>query len=1126
VTDPSDAVIRDANVELKDNVKGTTLSTKTNAEGVYIFSLLLPSRYTLTIAHPGFQTTKRVLTVFLGPPATLNVQLAIASASTTVNVTEERQLIQAENGDASTTMNRVQVSELPNPGNDLVYIAQTAPGAIMNTDGGTGNFSLLGMPGTSNLFTVNGMSDNDDTVRVNDSGASNLLLGQNQIQEATVVANGYSGQFGGAAGANVNYITKSGGNEYHGNAVYFWNGRVFNANDWMNSANGTPRPFDIANQWAGSIGGPIKKDKMFFFFDTEGLRVLLPTPVQVVLPSSQFEAATLANIDTKFGANSASDAFYKQIFTVYNESVGAGRATGGASFTDPLGCQGFLGPNGLGTNVPCAIHFQKTIGEPTDETIISGRLDWNIGHKDRVFLRVQYDGGHQASYTDPISPLFDAGSDQPWWQGQLNETHTFGPSEINQLLIAGTWFSAVFSQKNPSQSLAAFPTVLTWNYPFTTLGGENVLFPEGEIATRYQISDDFVKTRSLHKFGFGAKFERRYLSNFNFSQYKNGLLIPLSLDAFYQGGIDPNVLDGSDSTDYTTLVQTFPSVTEERFASHELGLYAQDEWRTQRNLTLTFALRAEHQSNPTCARRCFARLMGPFESVSHDPAQPYNQAILIDQKQALENTDSIVWAPRLSFAWQPAGVSHDIVVRGGIGIFYDPRPNFVAEDFAKNPPLVNAFDIQGYNLTPGESNSLFKVAAQSNASFLNGFASGATLAQIQSSDPFFFPPHLRVPNRKTHSPQYQKWSLQVQQTLGTTTSVTVGYFGHHGIHDMAQNPSANAFGFGSFPTGQCASPPVLPCADPRFGKVTEFTTASVSNYHGMVASFQHRFSRWSQGLFQANYTYGHALDEVSNGGIFQFTPGSSSPYLQDPNNPRDSYGPADYDVRHSFNANYVWELPLKAALGGHGPDYLVKGWQISGTIFARTGFPYTVGDLFEMGNLNSNNFFGAIYSVPVGPLSSGSSCGEGAAAPLAPHPCLPPQMLPDGSPSPGALFLQAGCETGFNTGNLGPSGVCGGPSVSFRQGRNRFRGPGYFSSDFTVLKNTRIPGWENATLGIGFQFFNVLNHPNFGLPNSDSSGGGFGQIGYMEQPPTGILGVGLGGDTSARMIQLKVRLQF
>jgi hypothetical protein len=117
-----------------------------------------------------------------------------------------------------------------------------------------------------------------------------------------VVSTGYSGQSGNAAGGNINYITKSGSNEFHGNAQYYWNGRVFNANDWLNNALGNPRPFDIANQWAASFGGPISKDKLFFFFDTEGLRVFVPSITQVLIPSPQFEAATIANIDSRFGA--------------------------------------------------------------------------------------------------------------------------------------------------------------------------------------------------------------------------------------------------------------------------------------------------------------------------------------------------------------------------------------------------------------------------------------------------------------------------------------------------------------------------------------------------------------------------------------------------------------------------------------------------------------------------------------------------------------------------------------------------------------------------------------------------------------------------------------------------------
>jgi Carboxypeptidase regulatory-like domain len=222
VTDPSHALVPGAAVEIKDNAKGTTLSAKTDREGVCRFFFLAPETYTLTVTHAGFRRESRMANVLLEPPVTVNVTLELATERTTVNVTGEAPLIQSENGDVSTTMNQQQVAEIPNPGGDITYVAQIAPGAIMNTDqAGLANFSILGMPGTSNLFFLDGMSENDNGLNLNLAGSLNMLLGQNLIQEATVVSTGYSGQFGGAAGANINFITKSGSNRFHGPVRFF-----------------------------------------------------------------------------------------------------------------------------------------------------------------------------------------------------------------------------------------------------------------------------------------------------------------------------------------------------------------------------------------------------------------------------------------------------------------------------------------------------------------------------------------------------------------------------------------------------------------------------------------------------------------------------------------------------------------------------------------------------------------------------------------------------------------------------------------------------------------------------------------------------------------------------------------
>jgi Carboxypeptidase regulatory-like domain len=1141
VTDPSGALVFDAAVEIRNTSKGTNQSLKTDRGGAYQFAFLAPARYRLTVAHAGFQTENRTVEVLLGPPVSVNVTLRVAQATTSVSVTSEAPLLYAENGDVSTTMSQQQVSEVPNPGNDLTYIAQTAPGAIMNTDaigfGGSGNFSILGMPGTSNLFTLNGMNDNNNgpninnnvTANTNNSGVTGMMLGQNEIQEATVVSGGYSGQFGGAAGSSINYLTKSGDNTFHGNAQYYWNGTVLNANDWFDNAFNNSRPPNIAHQWAGSLGGPIKKDKLFFFFDSEGVRLILPYSYQVVLPSAKFESQTLNNIDNIFGSDSASAKFYGLMFNLYNSTPGASAAKPGNGSGDPLGCNRWTDPTDP-TQYACSVYFYQNGSAPSNDSIVSGRADWNVGSSDRVFFFVQRGQGRTPFHVDPI-PVFNAYCNQATWQGHLSETHTLGPTASNQFLLGGSFIDGTCGVANSAQALATFPTEMNWfnaGINILGLGGYDNHYakPFGSRTTAYQISDDFVKTRGQHKFAMGVNLLRTDATRGGYNRHAAGLLLPLSMSAFFFGGVDPS----NPTTGFTLLQQSFPPSTWNHFAFYSLGFYGQEEWHARSNLTLTLALRADHQSNPVCENRCFTRLSGPLNSLSHDPSQPYRSDILTNRKQAFANTDALVWSPRFSFAWQPLGVSHNTVLRGGVGFFYDAVPGGLASTLGANPPFYNDYNVSGFNLAPGENNSLNQIAANSYTALSNGFAAGESITEIERADPTpFIPPNFQNPADRMRSAQYQKWSLQGQQGFGISASLTVGYFGNHGIHELVQNPNANAFGFGSFPTALCTTPYVPPCADLRFGGVTELQTNAISNYNGLVVSFEQRFTRWGNGVYQLNYTYGHALDEVSNGGLSYFTTGGSI-FPQDANNLRGSYGAAEYDARHSVTGNFVWEIPFKEALRGHGPDSLLKGWQISGTILARTGNPYTIFDNAKAAELTKSNFFGPIYSVPVAPLGAAGPCGKGAAIPASPVPCLPPQVLfnPDGTttPNPGALFVQTGCETGFNTGTLpGPTGPCSGASVTFAQGRNRYRAPSFVNTDFAIMKNTKV--WEKAQLGIGLQFFNLFNHANFGFPDSSSSDNGlFGQIGYLEQSPTSILGSTTQANVARRMIQLKAQLQF
>jgi len=1085
VTDPSNAAVPNANVTLKNRDTGATQTRTTNGQGYYRFQLLNPGNYTVSVSAPGFQAGEQPVSVVVGQASAVNVQLSLAGASQTVEVTAEGGVVQTENGNISTTFTPQQIELLPNPGNDLSYIVQTAPGAVMNTQAGFGNSAIYGLPATSNLFTINGANENDPFLNLNNSGATNLLLGANDVQQTTVVSNGYSGQYGTLAGANVNYVTKSGTNNWHGNLEYFWNGRFMNANNYFNNQSGTPRPFDNANQWAASFGGPIRKDKTFFFVNTEGLRVLLPTNTQVKIPSPAFQAATLANIG---GISPSSLPFYTQMFNLYNNAPGATRATPVSSSSDPTGCGGFTGPGGLGTTTPCALQFRSTAGNQTNEWLLSARVDQNIGEHDRMFAHFRTDHGVQATFTDPINSAFNQVSTQPQYEGQLNENHTFGANAVNQFILSGSWYSAIFQNPNQAAALALMPFRLAFSgATFSTLGRGMNIVPQGRNVTQYGIVDDFSVQKGAHSLKFGLNFRRNNVSDYDPGIGTVGSSGAESLADFFN----------NTSTNYS---QSFATRLRQPVALYSLGMYAQDEWAARPNLKLTLALRADHFSNPVCQTNCFARLSNSFNAISHDINAPYNSAIQTGLHSALNEYTKISWQPRLGFAWTPFGSARNTVIRGGVGIFADSFPATVADLFLANSPLQNTFTAAGAALDPALSTSAASAAAGANSSFLNAFSTGGTLASITAANPLFLPPSIVTPARRIHNPQYQEWNLQFQQGFGTKTAFSINYVGNHGIYEAVQNGGVNAFCDATCAaSGGLISPfgnlPVN-APDARFGTVFEVQSGAVSNYNGLTLTLSRRFASLQ---VQANYTWSHALDEISNAGFLPYNANTNISMVnpQDPFNLRRNYGNADYDVRHYASMNYVYDTPrLNSWLS------VLADWTISGTLFYRTGLPFTAYDSGATGTLNGFNY--------------GTTTGTG------------PQVFANytGGVSPGCTRDAVASATGASTPCLPLSAFSPAIAGFGNQRRNQFYGPRFFDTDLTVMKNFRIPKWESAKFGIGLQFFNLLNHVNFDQPVADVQDPNFGTIINTVSVPTSIVGSFLGGDASPRLIQVKGTLTF
>lgn len=257
VTDQTGAAVPNATVTLTGSATNVSQTTQTAAQGDYRFAFVAPGSYRVEVTESGFRPkTVENAVVVAGQPTSANFQLALASAQQTVEVAEAISALQTQNADTTTTFNAQMIQNLPNPGGDITYVAQTAPGVVMNTQAGYGNFAAEGMPGTSNLFSINGQNYNDSFANLNNSGASNLLLGSNDIAEANVINNAYSGQYGQYAGSQITYITKSGSNEFHGNAIYMWNGRALNANQFFSNQVGQPTPFNNFNPVGRGDGGP------------------------------------------------------------------------------------------------------------------------------------------------------------------------------------------------------------------------------------------------------------------------------------------------------------------------------------------------------------------------------------------------------------------------------------------------------------------------------------------------------------------------------------------------------------------------------------------------------------------------------------------------------------------------------------------------------------------------------------------------------------------------------------------------------------------------------------------------------------------------------------------------------
>src|SRR5882724_2166537 len=1115
VTDPSGAVVPKAQVTVSNTNTGIKRTTESNSDGYYLVPLLDPGNYVVTIAAKGFETVSREgITVAVSRSALVDFRLQIGAEEIKVTISTDAPLIEPSNPNTTTTLNATQLANIPNPGNDLSYIANLAPGALMNTTStfgiGSGKVEFNGLPSLGNDFSIDGLDANNPFLNTNATGASGLQLGMNAIEEVSVNTASYSVDQGRQDAAQINYITKSGTNNLHGNAYEIWNGSAMNARNFFNNLKGiTKKPRSNVNEFGASVGGPIVKNKLFFFTEFEGIRIVLPTTFTSTLSTAAYQTYVLQQLP--LGGNDTVLPFppfsplppqpgevqlYKNMFSLMGD-------TSGGIPLAVLGCPFDVGggsPATANDGNGCATQKTSSVSPPASETLFTAKLDYTLSPSDTLWFRFQVNNGTHIT-PDPVNSIFDTKLSGPNRSGAAGWTHVFSPKLVNQFNPGLTYNSFTSDIADPSTARTLLP--ITYLVPpFTLIGGSQFALPMGTASTVWQLNDNLTWSRGKHSLKFGENMRRVLISATTNSLFAIPLEVGCSLPEFTFGAT-------------CSSTQNFPKILGDRIAATNLDLYAMDTFRATQRLTITIGLRTAWNSNPVSEHNNFSRLSGSFSTISHDVNEPLNKIIAANQRQAFESTQLLQWQPRAALAYE---IRPRTLLRAGFGIFATTLEGALAPlELSANAPLDPQFKggilgpAGGIAIAPGVPGSAVDAGVAANQQFQAGFASGElSCSSPQASRGNCLPTvgFNAFSGGRQRYPYSMQWSAVIERQFGNDVGLNVRYLGTRALQMLYQTfPN----GFQNWCQGCFASLPFQTAPDSRFAGVSSFNTGANSSYHALQVTGQ---KRMRHGLaLQLNYTYSHCLDTVSNGGLFAFnTPSNSVPLG---GNLRRYYGNCDFDVTHSLNGWYVYELPVHPKRAWL--DDVIGGWQVSGVVFLRGGFPLSV--------YSGGTSVRFINGTPT--IYANSVPGQNAYAKSAIPGVTQPGTIQWLNPNAFQSVIDTSTFSCFPTTNVQN---CQNGNL----GRNTLRAPGFRWADLDIGKRFKVS--EKIGFRFDAQFYNVFNHPNFyypnfgspraGIPGKPATLTGFGTISQTASPATGLLGGALGGDSSVRMIAFKGRIEF
>jgi Carboxypeptidase regulatory-like domain/TonB dependent receptor len=1081
VVDPTGAVVQGATVTATNLATQAKRTVTTNAEGLFSLAALPPGQYQVDVTSPNFAPYKETLAVTVGSRNVISPKLQLTTTATTVEVIAGGGAVQVETqtSDLSTVVSSQQISNLPT--------LTRNPYDFVATSGNVAEDQGSGLAGRgANGISINGQRAASTSILLD--GAENVDLftasvGQqvplDSVQEFRVTTSDWAAEYGRASGGVVNVATKSGGNDFHGSAYEFNRLSALATNTYDNNANGTPKPGFTRNQFGYSIGGPILKNKLFFFNSTEWTRVRSSATQLAYVPDASFLALTAANTQDYFSTYGKlkSGLVQKGVLTA-GDLTGTGVATGPAFSALPAS-----------TKVLDLVSFpfNSDAGGGSPQNAINSvvRVDFTLSDKTSMF-------GRYAIFKDN---LFDGYVSSNAYQGfdtgetDLNQniafsmTHVFSP----RLLSTTKLNYNRLNDLQPLTSLGAIPNMYFTTGGQATINGQTTMLPGylplstansipfGGPQNVTQFNEAISFNRGAHEFKFGGEYIYTQ-DNRVFGAYEEGgeflahNSVSSAFDALVTGNnlyrftaaIDPQnkfpcfrdpLTNGLVQTSSCTIDGPAGSPNFSRSNRYnDASLYFQDNWKFNRRLNVTLGLRWEYygvQHDKTASNDANL-VLGSGSNFFQQLSTAYvaNGHNLPDGR--LWNPNYHQFGPRLGFAYDLTG-DGKTSLRGGYGISYERNFGNVTFNVIQNPPNYAVLNItNGVDVPAGSisiTNSNLGPAAQPGA--------------------FAFPsPTLRAVDRNIKPAYAHMWNLSLERSLAKSTVASLEYSGARGVNQYSIS-NFNDFGYGSTFMGVGCEPgqTQATCTNPlqrlnlQYNAINYRTNGGDSYHHALNAGVR-TSNIHNTGLdLTANYTWSHTIDDLSAtfGGSDEYN-GNTLGFLN-PYNPGLDKGDSDYDVRHRFVVSAVWAVPFAKETQGW-KNQVLDGWEAAPIITARTGYPLTIYDC-TFANYNCPRY------IPSGAVGRSASTSTSASAMQGPNVFTYMTV-------PAALTY---LDPSLSESEIPTCGASGCKFPSNMTSRNYFRQPGYWNSNLGIFKNFKVT--ERVRMQFRTEFYNLFNHSNY-----------------------------------------------